>query len=224
MWPDPGLRTPTNLDFLFVFVFFRLVYCLVPFVLRVSHVHLPRVPRAWCLPCLVSSLPFLLASAPCRLPWVGRAAYNARLQSIGQSVSSRHPLHRLRSSSLSSWFLFSPFPLYISLALTQALIFSLFPSFLCHSLQTFDPFLVFPSPSHFSSSVLFPHLFCILFAPHSCSFLTVPLPSPCSLLPPPSPHGLSPSFCMSECSHFCMDTHLMLLTLASPAGSRVWGN
>lgn len=98
------------------------------------------------------------------------------------------------------------------------------PSYAIPCKQTFDPFLVFPSPSHFSSSVLFSHLFCILFAPHSRSFLTVPLPSPCSLLPPPSPHALSPSFCMSECSHFCMDTHLMLLTLASPAGSRVWGN
>lgn len=66
VWPDPGLRTPTNLDFLFVFVLFRFVECHVPFVLCVSHVHLSVCHGrgaflAWCHPFLPACLPSLPA-------------------------------------------------------------------------------------------------------------------------------------------------------------------
>lgn len=181
---------------------------------------------AWCHP-----FPSCLPPLPAGSPWVVWAAYNARLQGMGQSSYWHPPLHRLRSSSLSGWFLSSLPPLQNSLALILA--FSLSLPLLLHvfffsKLLSTSPLLIFLFPLHFflflllfSSSHLF-HIFChpsFLFLPPVFPFLTTPLLSPCPLLPPPS-------FCMNECSHFCMDTGLVLLALALalPAGNRAWGN
>lgn len=164
--------------------------CEMPGPWRSSCVPCPSVPCAWAcfLPCLVSSSSRLPRCPPppphaaCLPPagslgW-GWAAYNARLQGTGRRVSSWHPpLHRLRSSSLSGWFLF-PSPPFMTHPSSPFLSppFQTLPTFfhllISHLLLVFPPFPLLFSPS---LSSLCPRFFsdCLC---------------PCSLLPPSSLH------------------------------------
>lgn len=165
---------------------------------------MPRPWRSSCVPCpsvpcaagVFPSLPGVLLSPPPSFPtsphaaclpsagspgW-GWAAYNARLQGTGRRVSSWHPpLHRLRSSSLSGWFLslsppFMTHPNSPFLSLPFQTLPTFFHLLISHLLLIFPPFPLMFSPFH---------LF-LLFA--SAFFLTASLLCPCSLLPPFSLH------------------------------------
>lgn len=181
------LDSEHQLILIFFFVFVLFSSCEMPGPWRSSCVPCPSVPCAWAcfLPCLVSSSSRLPRSPPpphaaCLTPagslgW-GWAAYNARLQGTGRRVGSWHPpLHRLRSSSLSGWFL-SPSPPFMTHPSSPFLSppFQTLPTFfhllISHLLLVFPPFPLLFSPFH---------LF-LLFA--SASFLALSLLPSASLL------------------------------------------
>ena len=189
--------------------------------LRFLCVPCPSVPCAMgvvpSLPGVIPSLPACLSSLPAPPGWcgqrtmpdcraLGKAAIGTLL-STGSDlppslVGSSPPLPPSRTPCPSSFS--------FSLPLLHVLFFLNF----C----PLSSLLIFLFPPHFSLFLLLfssSHLFHILLP--LFPFLTTLLLSPCPLLP-------RPSFCMNECSHFCMDTGLMLLALALPAGNRVWGN
>lgn len=153
-----------------------------PHALRVSRVHL--VPRAmgvfpslaWCPPLPPHPRPHLptLLAYPLPAPRGGGGSTMPGCRALGDSQLLAPPLHRLRSSSLSGWFLSLSPPF-----MTHPRSPFLFPSRLC-PLSSTSSFPISPHFPSFPSSVLsFPSLF-LLFAP---AFLTAS--PPLSLLPSP---------------------------------------
>lgn len=174
----------------------------------------------------VSSLPFLLASHPCRLPRGGVGSVQCQVAGPWAKCQLPAPSSPPAPIFLPLWLV----PLLSSPSSSSQLLSSPPPSWTISSilLPLSSSLLIFPFPPHFSSSpssvLFFPSISCSLCP---SPFLTAPFSLIFSLpsfslfahlsLPPP------PSFCMSECSHFCMDTGLMLPALALTARNRVWG-
>lgn len=162
-----------------------------------SHVHLSPVPWVWCLPCLVSSLPFLLASPPCRLPRGGVGSVQRQIAGSWAKCQLPAPSSPPAPIFLALW-LVPPFssPLYNSLALISAL--SFFLPLLLHVLflLNFYHFLPLSSFFHF----LFTFLLLLLFS--SFHFFPIPIAplsfSQCPLLS--LLFSLLPSLSLPTCS------------------------
>lgn len=212
-------RTPTNLIFslfLFCFVLFNasfLAFFVVP---------CPPVPCAMgvvpSLPGVIPSLPACLP--PCRLPRGGVGSVQCQIAGSWAKCQLLAPSSPPAPIFLPLWLvplLSSPLPFITPWSSSQLSV-SLFPSsFINYCFHTLATFFLSPYFSISSSLLLLFssfHFFPILAATLSFSHCTHL--SPCPLV-------LPPSFCMSECSHFCMDTGLMLSALALPARNRVWG-
>lgn len=168
-----------------------------------SHVHLSPVPWVWCLPCLVSSLPFLLASPPCRLPRGGVGSVQRQIAGSWAKCQLPAPSSPPAPIFLPLWLVpLLSSPLYNSMTLISALSFSLplllhvllLPNF-CHflPLSLFFHFLLTFLLLLFSSF----HFFPILVAP--LSFSHCPLFSPFLTAPFSLLFSLPPSLSLPTC-------------------------